>query len=389
MRQSVFSLIIFITLLAGGSTFAKVSIGGYFEPQLSSAYFNNEYRQLNSNKLRIDLQSDINDNMSFTGNYNYINYNGATEWNFLDFIPDKLSILIPDSLKNMYSFKYENENNLDNAYLRMYVSKFTITVGRQQISVGSGYAWNPTDLFNVKDILDPTYEQPGVDGIRADFGISDDYTLMLFYSPENSWEQSGKLVRLSGRVAHFDCAFSGGEIMQPNNDYLNYQFMNERRRMLGFDFNGELIGVGCWSENAYNYMKSSQNYWENIIGIDYTFSSGWYVMAEYLYSETGKNKSGQYDFNDWMRYFSTEIKSLSRHQVYGYSFYPLTDLLNIGGSVVYSISDYSSLFVPTIEWSIDDNIMLTCFGSVYTGREGTMYSHNLGQGGLIRLRAYF
>ncbi len=389
MRHFVSSLLSIIVLLFADNAFGEVSIGGYFEPQLSSVYFKDTFRQLNSNKLRIDLHSDITEKIIFTGNINYLNHNGKTEWNLLDFVPNGLSSLIPDSLRHMYSFVYEDENKLDNAYLRMYTSIFTVTVGRQQISVGSGYAWNPTDLFNIKDILDPTYEQPGVNGLRLAIGIFSDYTLMLFYSPEDSWEQSGKLMRLVGRISHFDYALSAGEILQRNTDYLNIQSLDEKHGMLGFDLNGELLGIGCWSENAYNYMKSSPDYWENIIGIDYTYSSGWYVMAEYFHSETGKKISDQYNFNDWLRYLSTDIKGLSRHQIYGYSFYPLTDLLNIGASIIYSISDHSSLFIPTIEYSIADNIMLTCFGSVYTGQEGSMYSHNMGQGALIRLRAYF
>jgi len=366
-----------------------MSVGGYFEPQLSAMYFNDEYLQLNSNKLRIDVTSDLNDNIRFTGNYNYINYNGTTDWNLLDFMPNRLSNIIPDSLRNLYALLYENKDELDNAYIRMYVSRFTFTVGRQQISVGSGYAWNPTDLFNTKDILDPTYEQPGVNGIRLDAGLFFNNTISLFYSPEYNWEESGKLIRFSGTALHFDYALLAGEIKQANSDYLNFCFSTERRRMYGFDLNGQLFGLGCWSENAYNNMDSTNDFWENIVGIDYTFSSGWYVMAEYLYSETGKKKTSEYDINDWMRYLSTEIKSISRSQIYGYTLYPLTDLINIGGSVIYSPVDHSSLFIPTVEYSIDDNLMLTCFGSIYTGQDGSMYSHKMGQGGIIRLKAYF
>jgi hypothetical protein len=389
MRHLVSLIIFIIMLLSAGNVFGKISIGGYFEPQLSSVYFDDAFRQLNSNKLRIDMHSDITDNMTFTGNINYINYNGFTEWNMLDFVPNRLSSLIPDSLRQMYSLSYEDNNRLDNAYLRMYASIFTITVGRQQISIGSGYAWNPTDLFNTKEMLDPTYEQPGINGLRLDVGISTDYTFMLFYSPEDSWEQSAKLLRFTGRVSHFDYALSAGEITQTHTDYLNMQSNDEKRNMFGFDFNGELFGFGCWSENAYNKIKSSPAYWENVFGVDYTFSSGWYMMAEYFHSEIGEIKSDLYDFNDWLRYLSAEIKSLSRHQVYGYTLYPLTDLLNVGGSIIYGISDRSSLIIPTIEYSIDDNIMLTCFGSVYTGRDGSISSHNMGPGGLIRLKAYF
>ena len=31
-------------------------------------------------------------------------------------------------------------------------------MGKQQISLGTGYVWNPTDVFNIKELFDPTYE---------------------------------------------------------------------------------------------------------------------------------------------------------------------------------------------------------------------------------------
>ncbi len=33
--------------------------------------------------------------------------------------------------------------------------RLNIRVGKQQLPWGTGYAWNPTDIFNAKDILDP------------------------------------------------------------------------------------------------------------------------------------------------------------------------------------------------------------------------------------------
>lgn len=381
--------ILLLMLLLISSSYGEVSITGYFEPQYYGAVIDDNFLQLNSNKLRIDLSSDLSDNITFTGNFNYINYNGQKTWSMLDFLPEKLTSAIPEQHVPLYSFEYKDEDKLDNAYIRLYSNIFTLTAGRQQISVGSGYAWNPTDLFNLKDILDPVYEQLGVNGLRLDVGFSSEYTFMLFYSPESTWEESGKLLRFMGRISHFDYALSAGRKQQVFTDYNSFQRNGERRDMLGIDLIGEILGLGIWTENACNYMENSPDYWENLFGIDYTFSSGLYMMAEYYHNEQGRKEDDQYTLNDWMRYLNTETKALSRHQIYLYSLYPATDLFNIGGSMVCSISDYSLLLMPTFEYSLSNNLTLTFFGNIYAGREGTMYSNDMGNGGVLRLRAYF
>ena len=381
----LFVLFLWATPLA----YSEVMLNGYLEPQYSVAYHDDTFLQLNTNKLRIDLGSDLSDKIAFTGNINYINYNGQRNWNMLDFLPRKLKEQIPKKFTSYCSYEYKDDCKLDNAYLRLYYGILTATIGKQQMSVGSGYAWNPTDLFNTKSILDPTYEQPGVNGFRLDIGISADYTFTLFYSPENTWSESGKLMRFLGRISHFDYSLSVGQNQTQHTDYFTFKQGEERRILLGIDMTGELFGIGCWTENAFNSMEDSIDYWENIIGVDYTFSSGWYVMSEYYHNDQGNDDCNEYSLNDWMRYFTDEAKTLARDQVYFYSFYPITDLTNVGGSVVYAVSDNSTLLIPTLEYSISDDVVLTLFGSVYTGKEGAMYSNDMGNGAIIRLRAYF
>ncbi len=113
------------------------------------------------------------------------------------------------------------------------------------------------------------------------------------------------------------------------------------------------------------------------------------MMAEYYHNEQGGKDYNQYSFNDWMRFLTTETKTLARDQAYSYTYYPVTDLINVGGSVVYSISDNSLLLIPTCEYSVGNDVTLTFFGNIYTGKQGTMYSEDMGNGGIIRLRAYF
>ncbi len=362
-----------------------MTVNGYIEPQFSGAEINGSFVQLNTNKLRIDLGSELSENITFTGNINFVNYSGKTEGRLSELLPRHLVRTVPDYVSSYLVYRYEDKSELDNAYLRFFLGRLTVTAGRQQISVGSGYVWNPTDLFNSKGILDPTYEQSGVNGLRADVALPKDLRLSLFFSPESRWKESGKLVRLMGRLSHFDIALSAGR----NQRSILLTANGERHGMFGVDINGELFGLGCWTETAYNDMGISRNYWTTVVGFDYTLESGLYWMVEYYRDESGLVRSRDYSFWDWMRYLTGETKTLSQDQIYSYCIYPATDLLSVGGSVAASLSDGSLVMVPTVEYSLSDDVMLTFFGSAYFGETGSMYSKYLGSGGLVRVRAYF
>ena len=64
--------------------------------------------------------------------------------------------------------------------------------------------WNPIDVFNIKDPLDPTYEQPGHNAVRLDVPLAALYSLSLLVSPEENWANSGKLIRFKGSYSRFD-----------------------------------------------------------------------------------------------------------------------------------------------------------------------------------------
>jgi len=358
---------------------SELEIYGYFEPQYLCAYdtLNSELTHMNCNKLRIDLESNLTDKITLKANYNIIRYKGKTTWYG--------SISIPRQSYIIHYYKYYVDNEeLDNAYLRFSTDHVKVTAGKQQISVGPGYTWNPTDLFNTKDIADPTYEQPGVDGLRFDLRLYSDYSLLLFYASEENWTESGKLARFHGRLGHFDFNLSYGLVMR----YL-YGSPTGHQDMYGFDFNGEILGLGCWSENAFNVMENLDDYWENVVGLDYTFSTGWYLMAEYYHNEQGETDDSKYTRYGWLNYLKGYTKTLAADQVYTYTEYPLTDLLNVGGGLAYAISDNSLMIIPTIEYSISNEITLSFIGSIFTGKEGTMYTNELLDGCLFRLRAYF
>ena len=374
----------------------NVELFGYYESQLLGTGIKGKFYQLFTNKLRVDLKSDLSDTITLAANFDYIHYMGKTEWDILDFLSEDLVSTIPEEMRAFYVLVFSNDTFLDNAYIRFSVKPFDLTVGKQQVSLGTGYVWNPTDVFNIKDVLDPTYEQPGHTAIRLDIPLGSMYTLTTLYSPEETWDRSTKLVQLKGNISHFDYRLIAVERVWPFSDYteidpesMSFANVSENRKMLGGSTVGELVGLGVWAEYAYNWMERSDDFYELVVGGDYTFDFQTYVIFEYYRNTRGKSDFELYDINDWMRFLVAEQKSICRDQAYVYVEHPATDLLNVGLQTVFCISDSSLAFVPTLGYSISDNVEIYAYLNFNLGQEGTVYGKNMGNGGLLRLRAYF
>ena len=396
MKKRISVLILLILCLSPISAQEKVELFGYFETQIMGTRINSHFYQLYTNKLRVDLKSSLSDNITFAANFDFITYHGKTEWNILDFLAPSVTSTVPPGLESFYVLKFSDRKFLDNAYIKLAIKCFDLTFGKQQISLGTGYVWNPTDVFNIKDVLDPTYEQPGHNAMRLDVTLGSSYTLTALYSPEDSWGDSAKLIQFKGRISHFDYTLIAIEKLWRFHDYRQFDWENmnflelpEKRQLLGGSVAGELLGLGVWAEYGYSKMEHSKNFYELVIGSDYTFDFQTYVMIEYYRNTLGKTDYEKYDINDWMRLFAAEQKSISRDQVYAFIQHPVTDLLSVGLSSIYSISDNSLALIPTLNYSLSENVDVMAYLNFNLGKEGKAFAKSQGNGGLIRARVYF
>ena len=395
LRRWVFAAaVLFLTSALSGQN--AVNIFGYFESQMMGADIQNTFYHIQTNKLRVDLKYSPSHHVTFLANYNGITYHGKTQWDVLDFLPDGLVSEIPESLAGFYVIPFEDQYVLDNANLRLTFSRFDLTVGKQQISLGSGYVWNPVDVFNVKDVLDPTYEQPGHNAVRLDVQLGKSFSLSALYAPEDTWSRSGKLVQLKGRIPRFDIALLAIETTwhfhdYTSFDYATYQFQDfpETRRVLGASTEGECLGLGLYAEYGYNLMERSPDFQEWVAGMNYTFDSQTFVMLEFYRNTMAKADYHDYNINDWMRFLASEQKTVARDQLYMFIQQPATDFIDIGMSGIWCVSDGSIALVPTLTWSLLENVDVMAYANVNFGAGGTAYSRLMGNGGLVRARVYF
>ena len=90
-----------------------------------------------------------------------------------------------------------------------------------------------------------------------------------------------------------------------------------------------------------------------------------------------------------MRLLTNEQKAITRDQLYLIMQHPVTDFTDLGMSCMYSISDQSITFIPTINYSLASNVEIMGYLNINFGKKMTVFFSEQGHGGLVRARVYF
>ena len=169
-----------------------------------------------------------------------------------------------------------------------------LIVGLQNISMGVGRVWNPTNLFNPRNIytLEPD-EIFGFFGLAYTRHISDmaEATVVVSQKSDTSYKYAGEYKSFLG-FADVGVLFVS----------------SVKTQMLGYEIEGNLAesGIEVRSEGAYMKTKlqttratqESQEFFQGIVGADYAFSNGVNILFEALYSsKTFSQKSRSINLN--------------------------------------------------------------------------------------------
>jgi len=386
-----------IILLLPCLLLAQPEFFGYFESegdvmQLGAKSYNFGY-----NKFRLDVESRPSDKVLIGANINIQRYWGQTTWNVFDFLPGYANT------GWVQNFELPDTILIDNVYLRLTFPLFDLTLGRQQISPGVGYAWNPTDIFNSKSLLDPSYEQTGVEAFRLDIPLDDRSTLIGIIQPQGDLKQSTQQYIFKTGLGNFDLSLSGS-IQKGgtyNNPILGNTEINERR-MFGASAVGELSGWGIWGELGYNILDtfpvlvpeefsrfaSNPEIAEYVLGTDHTFDNSLYFLAEYLHNGIGVAKNEDLTLNDYFAALSGESQSLMQDYAFFYLMHPTFDLVSLSALVIANFNDNSGTFAPQLDWNVFEDTNISLQGSLFWGADDTEFG--LQDWGLrLRVRSNF
>ena len=379
--------------------FGQSNFFGYYEGEFDQLKFANQTYNYGYNKLRLDFEANPDDVVTIGANINIQKYFDNISWNLLDFLPSEIwqPIFQPDGYpEEMWIMEFPiallDTLYLDNVYLKAGFKHFDLMVGKQQISLGTGYAWNPTDIFNTKQLLDPTYEQTGVNAVRAEISLKGRTNLDAILSPGKDWNESVKMLQLKTRLGRFDMQGTIGQYTWQRTQFNSTAFMideqNNLRTLYGGSVVGELAGAGVWIEGSWNKLENQDDFTEVVIGTDYTFKNSLYIIMEYLRNENGVSSKDNLDINNYLQYFMGETHSLMQDYLFGFLSYPVNDFIQLSLLGFGNLNDNSAALNPQISWNLFQDVDLIIMYNHFLGEDNTEFGVQ-DWGWRIRLRGYF
>lgn len=272
-----------------------------------------------------------------------------------------------------YSSFYPKETIvLDRALIKLYYETFDITFGKQQIAWGTGYAFNPTDVWNIKDPTAPDASKIGVLAVNLAFYFGDNSSLQIITSPGSDFDHWKYGARIKSTAGRFEYSFSAIRDKTDDGDLLGIP----EKIQIGGDLSGEIFNeIGYRFEGAflnprYYGMAASDtdsSYVQFTTGFDYTFGNGLYFLTEYYYNGLGEKRNSDYDIRSFLRLTGGEMSGLAENYAAFAVSYTLKNDYILSIVSVCNIDDNSAVFVPEIEYSFDENISVKLGADIFAG----------------------
>ncbi len=373
-------------LLAPGGVAAQteVRVTGYLEHQYSVSYTAGRFTQLDYDRVRVDANARAGRDTRVSIAPVWQLFRGDTKIQLTYVLPDFL-----DPLVDTLSVPIENRLYLNHAYISLRPGPFEITIGKQYLAWGAALAFNPTELFRPRNVLEPSYEREGIGALTIQLPLGPLSDITAGYVPDGSFTNSGKLLRVRHHIAGYDLstlAALTGEAALPTT--LSLQLPDEQQRFtLGGDITGEVLGLGAWLEIAWSDL-AGQQWTEATVGTNYTLDAGTRLMLEAHYNGRGEWEA-PYSPVRWAGRITGGLRSMSRLLFFSSVVHPVDEfqLWNIGLSSLASV-DGSAVLIPSVAYAFAQDVDLLFNGLVYIGPDGTEFSGKRA-GAFIRARVYF
>jgi hypothetical protein len=235
---------------------------------------------------------------------------------------------------------------IDRANITMRFPRWDLTVGRQALSLGTTYFWNPIDLLtNFSPYEFDRDYKPGVDAAKADIALGELSGISLMYAAGNHFDfnESALLLRPFATLFDFDLALTTGWFRKDG--------------FAGADFSGEVgPGVGLRGELAYFAAEKDSDFIQVVVGSEYRFANNLYVSGEYFYNGFGTTHTSRY-LSKFLsdRIVEGDLYNISRHYLGVLGSYEVTPLLTVALATIINLTDHSVLIDPTVMYSLSDN----------------------------------
>ncbi|MBN2790542.1 MAG: hypothetical protein JXR69_10170 [Candidatus Delongbacteria bacterium] len=406
--KKILIIIITFTMLAVAQE-NSLKFGGYLETKLSCMIADDEITSSNT-LFRLETSYDIGDKgkmeahllynydlqpvdpfSSFKENSIYSKIMGENL--YFDIDPNSLSSterVIYDYLVQLfedntstylpYSSYYPKETMIiDRALVKLYFGNSDFIIGKQQIAWGTGYAYNPTDIWNIKDPMNATAGKIGVLALNLETYFGENSSLNLIASPGSNFDHWRYGFRVKSNTGRFDYSVLAIRDKTDDGEIMGFP----EKILLGADFAGEIISeIGWWGEVAvinprYDGMEYSDTdsiYIQTASGFDYTFDNGVYCMAEYYYNALGDNDYKDYDISSIGLSTAGAMSGFAQNYLATVISYSFRDKYTASLFNITNLDDISSVLIPELSYDFHENIQIKLNSNIFMGsRERTEY----------------
>lgn len=261
---------------------------------------------------------------------------------------------------------------LDRLYLALRGNQGSLRIGRQAITWGDGFIFNPMDLFNPfpPTAIDRDYKV-GDDMINAQVPLEEFGDLQLLYvarrNPDNENVEFDQ-ASLAGKL-HFAHGTTEFDAMASKN-YEDY--------VIGAGSRGYL-GDTAWRLDAtWTFLDDGDDYLSLVANMDYSwvwFKKNFYGFVEYYYNGLGRDDYADalLDPNIYERLARGELFVLGQNYVSGHIQVELHPLFKLTFSAINNIEDPSGILQPYAVWDITQNLQMTTGLILYYGDDGSEY----------------
>jgi len=275
---------------------------------------------------------------------------------------------------------------LDRLYLAWMPQWGSIKMGRQAITWGHGFVFNPFDLFNP---FPPT-------AIDRDYKVGDDM-LNVQASIPNIGDLQGLYVARrnpdTGSVSTDQA--SAAAKLHVSAGTTEFDFMGAKQfedYVAGVGTTG-YIGDAAWRvDSTWTFLDDDDDYLSFVANMDYSWV--WFKKNVYGFIEYYFNGLGKTDYQDAVldpaiakRVARGELFALGRNYLSGHIQLELHPLFTVFLTSINNVEDPSGILQPYATWDIAQNFQLTGGVNVSYGAQGTEYGGFTLPGTDIRTRS--
>jgi hypothetical protein len=389
------------------------NLSGYVENTFNAEYLRAESRGivLNNSRGRLNLGANLGSRFDFGMTLIGLVNLGTTRVDLFGYMPPSIVPVVPE----LFEWKFENDLYLQEAFATLYLGGFKLRAGRHKFYSGTGFAFNPIDLFNRKDPLDPTYEVDGQDAVQASFELPNQSEIQGVLRFGYDFDTVDSQARFKTHVQGWDLALQFTDHTRRRIDWgsLNTEEARHRLsrgesfrsfegdfqyRLVAGEFSGELLGIAVRGEGGYAFVdapdevgtltEAADNHVRLLLGMDYTFESQLYIIAEYMHLGQGRSSPSDISLNDRMAYYTGEILAINRDTLFAGAAYPVTPMAELSLYGIIGANDPSMILNPWFTWSLRPALKLSLSGAVPLGSVESQ-NGNFGIAGFVRLRYSF